>query len=95
MLTPPAANRIMICLRRYLPVELVCTVTALLGAWAAALTGSPAAVAVAGAWGENVGFYGIMLGRKFAADLIFYVPTIISYELLSQRAQPIVEELPL
>lgn len=132
--TLPATNRPLTWLRRYLPAELVCTVTALLGAWAAtALTGS---AAVAGTWGENVGFYGMLLGcelsrrslralptilrdlalefgpataldslllrpalmyagmalpphlaigfivGKLAADLIFYVPTIVSYELL-------------
>ena len=147
---PPATNRPLVWLRRYLPAELVCTVTGLLGAWAAAvLTGSPAAIAVAGTWGENVGFYGMMLGReiaqrgmrslspiihdlilefglaevldclllrpallyagqmlapntamgvvagKLAADLIFYVPTIVSYELLRRRALPVMEELPL
>lgn len=137
----PAPNRPLVWLRRYLPAELVCTVTGLLGAWAAAvLTGSPAVIAFAGTWGENVGFYGMMLNREIAergmrslsaiirdltlefglaealdclllrpaliytgqmlapntalgviagklvADLIFYVPTIISYELLRRRA---------
>jgi hypothetical protein len=130
-------NRPLIWLRRYMPAEIVCTVTALFGAWvAAALTSSPAAAALAGTWGENVGFYGMMLGReiaqrspralptiirdlilefglaealdslvlrpalmyagqmlapntalgvvagKVAADLVFYVPTIVSYEFL-------------
>ena len=147
---PPTTNRPLVWLRRYLPAELVCTVTGLLGAWAAAvLTGSPAAIAVAVTWGENVGFYGMMLGREIAqrgkrslspiiydlilefglaealdclllrpaliyagqmlgpntaigvvagklvADLIFYVPAIVSYELLRRRALPIMEELPL
>jgi hypothetical protein len=137
----PATNRSLVWLRRYLPAELICTLTGLLGAWAAvALIGSPAAVAVAGTLGENVGFYGMMLGREIAqrgrrslspiirdlllefgpaeildclllrptlmyagqmltpntalgilagkliADIIFYVPTIVSYELLRRRA---------
>ena len=137
----PATNRPLVWLRRYLPAELVCTASGLFAAWAAAvLTGSPAAIAVAGTLGENVGFYGMMLGREIAqrglrtlspiihdlmlefglaevldclllrpalmyigqmlapntalgvvagklvADLIFYVPTIVSYELLHQRA---------
>jgi hypothetical protein len=145
-----ATNRPLAWLRRYLPAELVCTVTGLLSAWAAiALTGSPAVAAIAGTWGENVGFYGMMLGRelarrglhslpavvrdlilefglaealdclllrpgmmytgmmlapstalgfvagKLAADVIFYVPAIISYELLHRRARPAMEELPL
>jgi len=142
--TLQATNRPLVWLRRYLPAELVCTITGLLGAWAAAvLTGSPAAVAVAGTLGENVGFYGMMLGREIAqrglcslpliirdlmlefglaealdclllrpglmyagqmlapntalgvvvgklvADLIFYIPTIVSYELLRRRALPV------
>jgi hypothetical protein len=137
----PATNRPLVWLRRYLPAELVCTVTGLLGAWAAAaLTGSPVAIAVAGTLGENVGFYAMMLCREIAqrgtrslssiirdlvlefglaevldclllrptlmyagqilasntalgvvagkliADIIFYVPTIVSYELLHRRA---------
>jgi len=52
-------------LRRYLPAELVGTPCALLCGWAAAeLTGSTAVVAVAATWGENLGFYGLMLGRE-------------------------------
>jgi hypothetical protein len=136
----PATNRPIVWLGRYLPAELVCSLTALLGAWAAAtLTGSTAATALAGTWGENVGFYGMILGReiiqrdlralpailrdlvlefglaealdslllrpalmyaglllspntvlglvmgKLAADLIFYLPTIVSYELLCRH----------
>jgi hypothetical protein len=54
-------------LRRYLPAELVCTPCALLAGFAAnQLTGSPAAAAVAATWGENLGFYGMMLGRELA-----------------------------
>jgi hypothetical protein len=141
--TPSAINRPLVWLRRYLPAELVCTATALLGAWlATVLTGSPATAAIAGAWGENLGFYAMMIGRelthrglralpavvrdlalefgaaealdslllrpslmyagmmlapntavgiaagKLAADLFFYVPTILSYELLRRRARP-------
>lgn len=54
-------------LRRYLPAELVCTPCALLcGIATAELTGSLAAAAVATTWGENLGFYGVMLGRELA-----------------------------
>jgi hypothetical protein len=143
-----ATSRPLVWLRRYLPAELICTITALLGAWAAGLlTGSPAAAAITGTWGENLGFYGMMLSRelaqrgprslpaivrdlvlefgvaealdslllrpalmyagmllapnsalgvvagKLAADLVFYVPTIISYELLHRRARIAIEEL--
>jgi len=54
-------------LRRYLPAELVCTPCALLAGYAATqLTGIPAAAAIAATWGENLGFYGVMLGRELA-----------------------------
>ena len=54
-------------LRRYLPAELVCTPCALLAGFAAtAFTGSLAAAAVAATWGENLGFYAVMLGRELA-----------------------------
>lgn len=36
-----------------------------------------------------------VVAGKFAADLVFYVPTIISFELLHRSAQPIAEEQPL
>jgi hypothetical protein len=52
-------------LRRYLPAELVATPCALLSGFIAAqLTGSPAAAALAATGGENIGFYGLMLGRE-------------------------------
>lgn len=52
-------------LRRYLPAELVCTPCALLCGYAALqLTGIPAVAAIAATWGENLGFYGMMLGRE-------------------------------
>jgi hypothetical protein len=137
----PATNRPMAWLRRYLPAELVSIPIAIFCAWlAATLTGSVAAAAVAGTWGENLGFYGMMLARELArrgvwalpavlcdlalefgpaealdslllrpalmyaglsiipnlalgilageiaADIVFYVPTIVSYELLRRRA---------
>ena len=143
--TRPVVDRIIMWLRRYLPAELIGMLATLLCAWLAiALTGSAAAAAIAGTWGENVGFYGILLGRelsrrsllalpailrdlllefgpataldslllrpalmyagmaltphsaigliagKLAADLIFYVPTIVSYELLC-RMRPKME----
>jgi hypothetical protein len=54
-------------LRRYLPAELLATPCALLaGLSAAQLTGSPAAAALAATWGENAGFYGLMIGREHA-----------------------------
>ena len=148
--TPPATNRPLVWLRRYLPAELIGTLTALLCAWLAiGLTGNAAAAAVSGTWGGNLGFYGIIFGRelsrrnlralpailrdlvlefgpataldtlllrpalmyagmalvphsaigliagKLAADIIFYAPAIFSYELLRQRALPVMEELPL
>jgi hypothetical protein len=54
-------------LRRYLPAELVGTPCALLCGFAAGeLTGQPAAAALAATWGENLAFYGVMLGRELA-----------------------------
>jgi pilus assembly protein TadC len=148
--TRPVVDRIIMWLRRYLPAELIGMLATLLCAWLAiALTGSAAVAAIAGTWGDNLGFYGILLGRelarrslralpailrdlvlefgpataldglllrpallyagmaltphsaiglivaKLAADLVFYVPAIVSYELLRRRARPIMEELPL
>ncbi len=34
-----------------------------------------------------------IVAGKIAADLVFYVPTILSFELLRRRAQPITKEL--
>jgi hypothetical protein len=52
-------------LRRYLPAELVATPCALLSGFAAGhLTGSPALAAFAATWGENAGFYGLLIGRE-------------------------------
>lgn len=52
-------------LRRYLPAELVCTCTALLCTLLmSTITESAAALALAGTWGENLGFYGVMLFRE-------------------------------
>jgi hypothetical protein len=52
-------------LRRYLPAELVCTCTALLCTLlVSTMTESTAALALAGTWGENLGFYGVMLFRE-------------------------------
>ena len=59
------ACRVLSWLRRYLPAELVALPSALLFAYAAgSLTGSSAAAAFAGTWGENLGFYGLFLGRE-------------------------------
>lgn len=36
-----------------------------------------------------------VIAGKFLADVVFYIPTIVSFELLRQRARPVAEELPL
>jgi hypothetical protein len=55
-------------LYRYLPAEILGTICALVGASLAfALTGSEAVAALVGAWAENLGFYGRLLAREFAA----------------------------
>ena len=139
-------------LRRYLPAEVAGTGTALLCAGVAhAASGDLAVVALAGAWGENLGYYGTMgacdlrralaerrgarprvwgataevlrglllefgpaealdsllvrplamgaaarvipqvgvavLVGKTVADLVFYVPTVLAYELRRRRGR--------
>jgi hypothetical protein len=50
---------------RYLPGEVIGTLTALAGAiLARALGGSPWVVALAATWGENLGFYGYHFSRE-------------------------------
>src|SRR5512133_438264 len=71
-------DRITTWLQRYLPAELVCTPTALLCAWlAATLTGSTAVAAIAGTWGENLGFYGMMLARELGRRGVRALPAIL------------------
>lgn len=51
--------------RRYVPLEILSTVAALAGAAIAALfTTSAVAIAYAGAWAENVGYYGYAFARE-------------------------------
>jgi hypothetical protein len=51
-------------LMRYLPSELAGTALSLLSAWVAyRLSGSLVVAALAGTVGENVGFYGVAVGR--------------------------------
>ncbi|MDX2156699.1 MAG: hypothetical protein SFW09_09330, partial [Hyphomicrobiaceae bacterium] len=50
---------------RYLPLEIAATGTALVGGLAvAALTSNTAAIAFAGTWAENFGYYGFALARE-------------------------------
>ena len=56
-------------LRRYGVAELMGTCTALAGAWLVQrLGGNAVAAAYGGALGENVGFYGTIILREFAAE---------------------------
>jgi hypothetical protein len=141
MNTRATLPRIETWLRRYLPAEVGGTLAALLCAClVTALIGSSATATLAGTWGENLAYYGTMLGRelarrdtrtfptilrdlvlefgpaealdslllrpalmyagillapnlalgvvagKIAADICFYLPTILSYEWLRRRA---------
>jgi hypothetical protein len=62
---PASCRTLLRWLRRYLPAELVAAPCALLSGLAVAeLTGSSAAAALAATWGENVGFYGLMIARE-------------------------------
>jgi len=56
-------------LARYGAAELVGTGSALLGAYVVhALTGSEIAAAYGGTMGENLGFYGVIIGREVRSD---------------------------
>jgi hypothetical protein len=56
-------------LRRYLPLEILGTATALIGAWLASLlTPSHVALAFAGTWGENLGYYGYAAYRDYRPE---------------------------
>jgi hypothetical protein len=65
VLWPGIQSKMRAWLSRYLPAEILGAICALVGASLAfALTDSAAAAAVAGAWTENVGFYGRLLARE-------------------------------
>ncbi|NWG21118.1 MAG: hypothetical protein HXY39_12450 [Chloroflexi bacterium] len=51
----------------------------------------PAALYLAISWLPHIGIAAI--AGKLAADVIFYIPTIVSFELLRRRAQPMTKEL--
>lgn len=54
--------------RRYLPLEIAATLTALIGGFAAAaVTGNAVIVAYAGAWCENIGYYSCAFARELRA----------------------------
>lgn len=53
-------------LRRYLPLEIAATAAAVAGGLGAALvTANPVAIAYAGTWSENAGYYGVAFMREF------------------------------
>ena len=57
--------RILDWIRRYLPLEILATVTALIGGMTAAVvTANAVVISYAGAWGENVGYYGYAFARE-------------------------------
>lgn len=51
----------------------------------------PAALYLAISWLPQIGI--AVIAGKLAADVIFYIPTIVSFELLRRRAQPMTKEL--
>lgn len=60
-----AGRRLAEWFRRYAPLEVLSTITALSGAGIAALlTANAVAIAYAGAWAENVGYYGYAFARE-------------------------------
>lgn len=51
-------------LKRYLPAEILCTATAMIGALTVHYyTKNDILTALAGTWGENLGFYAVHIGR--------------------------------
>ena len=61
-------NRLAEWLKRYLPLEIAATLAALVGGiGVAALTANPLAIAYAGTWSENVGYYGMAVWRELRA----------------------------
>lgn len=55
-------------LRRYLPLEIAATLAALAGGLGVAcLSANPLAIAYAGTWSENVGYYGMAVWREIRA----------------------------
>ncbi|MGQ0672513.1 MAG: hypothetical protein ACT4N2_06475 [Hyphomicrobium sp.] len=55
--------------RRYLPSEIIATATTLSGAYGASLvTDNAVAIAYAGTWGENVGYYSAAAIREMRAQ---------------------------
>ncbi len=60
---------------------------ALLCAWLAiALTGSAAAAAIAGTWGDTIGFHGVMLGRELSCRRQRALPTILRDLVIVRRS---------
>jgi hypothetical protein len=57
-------NKIRFWVKRYLPAEILCTFTAMISATLAySLTKNDILTALAGTWGENIGFYAVNVGR--------------------------------
>jgi hypothetical protein len=55
---------------RYLPLEITSIATALIGAYGAAwFTDNSVAIAFAGTWGENVGYYAYAVIREFTPGM--------------------------
>lgn len=62
----PSRAKLSEWLWRYLPLEIIATITALMGAGLVSLiTSNQVALAFAGTWGENVGFYGYAAWRDY------------------------------
>ncbi len=62
-------KKVIYYLRRYGPAEIAGTLGALIcGVLVNQITGNRVATAFAGTWGENLGFYGTMIGREIYAS---------------------------
>lgn len=77
-------QKIKIWTKRYLPAEIVCTLTALVSASAThLLTKNDVLTALAGTWGENIGFYGVMIARDIHSSTKHHKKSGNNYTFMS------------
>ena len=80
--------------RRYLPLEIVATVTAMAGGiGTAAFTSNAIAIAYGGAMGENVGYYGLAFVREMRAHTITAAASGAAAEPVHVRAGRVIKNL--
>ena len=71
-------------IKRYLPAETVCTICAMCSASVAYLfTDNKMIIALAGTWGENIGFYGVIVGRDIYSSRKHHKASGDNYTIIS------------